>query len=377
MERTTLRDCRILLGTKNPGTKIELGSMIFSIPESPWNLEVRDPDALLGSNLLDEAGWEVILLDSSGFSEWRKVLSHSSLLKNFSTVVILTDHEDIDLEREALRLGASDCAMIGKLNHHALERIIRQALFRRQAKKEIQEREADLLIQERLAAVGMLASGMAHEIGTPLGVIRGRAEVLLFRHPENDVIRRDLGIIIEQADRIARLMRSLLNLARGDDMKTTGALDLVSVVRDVLDIMGHVLTLEAISLKCELPSNIALKVHADSEPLHQIILNLVQNALHAIEIAKQSGRNEGHCIRISVHESGTDWCLEVGDTGCGMSQEVIRNLFRPFFTTKGIGQGVGLGLSLSLRILESWRGSIGVESQEGVGTVFKILIPRA
>ncbi len=377
METTNLRECRILLGSMNPSMKVEFGSMIFSIENSPWNLEFRDPHVLLGLDPGNEVAWDLVFLDARGFPEWKEVLKYSLNTKDPPAMVVLAGEEDLELEREAFRLGASDLAVIGKLNVHALERIIRQALFRRQATREIRKRDAELLIQERLAAVGMLASGMAHEIGTPLGVIRGRAEVLMFRNPANEGIRRDLGIIIEQADRISRLMKSLLNLARGDDMKTTGALDLGAVVGDVLGIMGHVLKLEGIQLISEIPPSVPLKVHADAEPLHQIILNLVQNALHAIEVAKQSGRTEGHAIRISIREAAPDWCLEVADTGCGMSQEVIRGLFRPFFTTKGIGQGVGLGLSLSLRILESWRGSIHVESQKGKGSVFKVLIPRA
>jgi signal transduction histidine kinase len=323
------------------------------------------------------AGFDILILDTGDHPEWRRILER---IRNSSlplAVVLFTKKEDREFDLEAIRLGAAESAVVGRLGSYALERILNLAMYRKQVVAEIREREADLLIQERLAAVGMLASGMAHEIGTPLGVIRGRAEVLMFRNQGNEAILKDLRVIVGQADRIAGLMRSLLNLARGDDLRSSRSIDLGGVVRDVLDLMNQVLMLEGIRVIREMPAEVPFQAHADSEPFHQIILNLIQNALHAIEVARETGRMDGHEIRVSILDAGTDWCLEVSDTGCGMTPEVVRNLFRPFFTTKGIGKGIGLGLSLSYRILESWRGGISVESTPGLGSVFRISIPKA
>ncbi|MBU6153861.1 MAG: HAMP domain-containing histidine kinase [Bdellovibrionales bacterium] len=377
MERGSSDCCRILFCTENNSSRIRFSRIFEEIPDPSLFLHFQSPQNVLETMGSETKSSDVFILDTHEDDVWRRVLACVHAVTPAPAVVLLTEREDREFDRDALRLGAADSAVIGRLTPYALERIIRQAFFRRQVSREIQEREADLLIQERLAAVGMLASGMAHEIGTPLGVIRGRAEVLLLRNQLNEGVRRDLGIIIEQSDRIARLMRSLLNLARGDDLKSSQSVDLACVVEDVLGIMGQVLRLEGIEVIREIPSNLPLKVHAESEPFHQILLNLIQNALHAIETEKKTGRKSGHTISVSVYQAGTDWCMEIADSGCGMSQEVIRNLFRPFFTTKGIGQGVGLGLSLSYRILESWRGSISVESKIGTGSVFKIMIPRA
>jgi signal transduction histidine kinase len=377
MDADSLDRCRVLFGVRDLERYENYKKLFENMPGSSYELFRKDPDFVLKSSDASPEAFDICILDAHDIANWRELLATVHDSGAMTPIVILTDLEDRDFDMEALRLGAADCAVGGRLTPYALERIIRQARYRKQVAKEIRERDADLLIQERLAAVGMLASGMAHEIGTPLGVIQKRTEMLLIRNHLNESIQKDLKIIIEQSDRIARLMRSLLNRARGDDMRTSQAMDLGRVVNEVLDLMARVLMLDGVTLMKQIPESVPFKVHAESEPFHQIILNLIQNALHAIEVARESGRNDGHFLKISIFEDGGDWCLRVEDSGCGMTSDVIRNLFRPFFTTKGIGKGVGLGLSLSYRILESWRGNISVDSTPGVGTTFKITIPKA
>ena len=368
METPNQERTRVFFAFQDEARLQNFKNIFDAIPESSYELVCGEPQA---------SESEVFILDTHGRDDWREVLRKFQDAGEKTAVVLLTDFENRIFDMEALRLGAADSAVAGRLTPYGLERIIRHAKYRKQVAKEIRDRDADLLIQERLAAVGMLASGMAHEIGTPLGVIRGRAEVLMIRNPTHEAIQKDLKIIIEQSDRIARLMRSLLNLARGDDMKSSQALDLGRVVEDVLDVMGRVLMMDGIEVIKQIPPSVPFRVHAESEPFHQIVLNLIQNALHAIEVAGESGRTTGHFIKISILDLGADWCLLVEDSGCGMTPEVTRNLFRPFFTTKGIGKGVGLGLSLSYRILESWKGDISVESTPGAGSIFRISIPKA
>jgi signal transduction histidine kinase len=377
METYSPERCRALFGAKDFSRYQNFKRTFDSMPSSDFEIVMGEPDLIFEGSTRSSESFDVCILDTHDIDDWRRILSRAHDFGSVTPIVLLTDIEDRELDLEALRLGAADCAVGDRLTPHALDRILRQARYRKQVAKEIRDRDADLLIQERLAAVGMLASGMAHEIGTPLGVIRGRAEVLLIRNHLNEGIQKDLRIIIEQSDRIARLMKSLLNLARGDDMQTSQALDLGKVVNDVLDLMERVLMLDDVKLIKEIPDSVPFRVHAESEPFHQILLNLIQNALHAIEAARTSGRLDGHFIKISISQQGEDWCLQVEDSGCGMTPEVIRNLFRPFFTTKGIGKGVGLGLSLSYRILESWKGSISVSSTPGAGSCFKIHLPRA
>ena len=114
---------------------------------------------------------------------------------------------------------------------------------------------------------------------------------------------------------------------------------------------------------------------AEAAPLHQVLLNLLVNAVHAIEEACKQGRVSGHFIRIGVEKKDAQFVLYMQDSGCGISETNLRNLFKPCFTTKDIGVGTGLGLATSYRIGESWGGSISVESKEGIGTTFKVLLP--
>jgi|GEM_PF-3101816 len=367
---------RVILVGSDPKRASALRSIFNQIPNEAYEVDWV-PDARRLEKETSESSHEVCVLDVSPGVNWREFLMQRAQGDSCVPVVLLTDHEDRDFDHEAMKLGAADSAVRDRLTPFALERIIRHALHRRKAAMEVRSRDAELLIQERLAAVGMLASGMAHEIGTPLGVIRGRAEVVLMRGGISEAAQRDLRIIIEQADRIAKLMKSLMNLARGDDIRSSQSINLGAVIDDVLSMMTGVLEMEGIQVLKEMPDTAQLRVHAESEPFHQILLNLIQNALHAIEEAKEQGRSEGHFIKISVADSDEKWILKVEDSGCGMTPEVIRGLFRPFFTTKGIGQGMGLGLSLSHRILESWRASISVESAPGVGSKFTILVPKA
>ena len=240
----------------------------------------------------------------------------------------------------------------------------------------IREREAQVLMQDRLASVGLLASGLAHEIGTPLGVIRGRAEHLALQHPHDPLIAKNSGIIISQIDRVSALIRSLLNLARGDSQAGTSEVKLNPVVVDVTELLGHELKKNRIELQDRISGGPPIMVNAEAGALHQVLLNLLVNSMHAIDSAVKKGRTEGHFVRISLRADPQQWAIEITDSGCGISEANKKNLFKPFFTTKDIGVGTGLGLVVSYRIIESWGGTIQVESQENVGTTLRVLLNK-
>lgn len=241
--------------------------------------------------------------------------------------------------------------------------------------KAVTEREAQILVQDRLASVGLLASSLAHEIGTPLGVIRGRAEIIELKLKDNIDVKKNIDIILAQIDRVSKLIRNLLNLARGEASKDLGKVSLNTVLVEVLELMAHEFRRNNIELHNNLKNEVF--VMAESGPLHQVILNLLVNSVHAIVFAKKSGRTENHFLRIDLDEVDNKWMLTVEDSGCGISKENLKNLFKPFFTTKDVGLGTGLGLATSYRIIEAWQGEIRVESEENVGCKFKILLPKA
>ncbi len=237
------------------------------------------------------------------------------------------------------------------------------------------ELEAEVIQQDRLASIGFLASGLAHEIGNPLGVIRGRAEYLAMRSEISQTVRDNLGVIVAQIDRISKLIYSLLHLARAERAGTPHPVGLQKVCQDVVNLMTHPFRQEGVALELLVPESARALVEADR--LGQVLLNLVVNALHAIQSAKAGGRAGPHSVRIEARERDRGWELSVSDTGTGIDEEAMKNLFKPFFTTKEVGKGTGLGLSISQRIVSSWGGHIQVESRWGQGTRFRVYLPAS
>jgi signal transduction histidine kinase len=285
-------------------------------------------------------------------------------------VILLTGYGDHEVDQEAMRVGAADYLLKGELSAHLLERAIRYATYRAQM-------QAQAITQDRMASIGLLASSLAHEIGTPLGVIRGRAEYLSMQVENEPEVKKNVDIIVSQIDRVSGLIRSLLNLARGDERAQASVIEVNPAVKDVLDLMNHELEKHGIRVENDLAKITPTpKIRATSDKLHQILLNLVVNSVHAITDAKKHGKSTDHMLRISAQDLGAQWSISVEDTGCGISKENQAKLFRPFFTTKDIGVGTGLGLATSFWMIQSWGGSMSVESQEGKGTVFRMNIPK-
>jgi PAS domain S-box-containing protein len=235
--------------------------------------------------------------------------------------------------------------------------------------------EAQVITQDRLASIGLLASSLAHEIGTPLGVIRGRAEILQDSASDNPIVVRGTEIITAQIDRVSKLIRNLLNLARGDVGGQPVSVPVGSSVADVAELMAHEFRKLEIAVRIS-PEVSRVQVLANAEALQQVLLNLMMNSLHAIETAKKVGRVDGHELRVSVQEQAQRVNLIVEDTGCGISKATLGQIFKPFFTTKDIGKGTGLGLATCFRMIESWGGTIRVESEENQFTRFILSLKK-
>lgn len=228
--------------------------------------------------------------------------------------------------------------------------------------------EAQILQQDRLASLGLLASSLAHEIGTPLGVIRGRAE--LVSKASDEKTKSNGEIITKQIDRVTKLVNSLLQVARGGHADSVADVNVPRVIEDVSVLMSHELKRNDIELKISCPEN--LLARSEPGPLSQVILNLMVNSVHAIEEARKRGLSRKHQISVLAKHTNKTVEIQVSDSGCGISSYNIRHLFKPFFTTKEIGLGTGLGLATSYKLVQSWGGNIEVASKEGEGTVFTI-----
>lgn len=224
--------------------------------------------------------------------------------------------------------------------------------------------QAQLRRTERVAELGTVASGMAHEIGTPMNVILGRAEYLMERTKEEPV-RKGLQTIVTQVERITRVMNQLLAFARRRPVEHR-ALDLRETIEDNLEIFHERLSHNNITVETSFAEDCPL-VHADADQICQVLINLVMNAIHAMP--------NGGTMRLVLAPNRDMVKLTVTDTGQGMPEEVIAKVFEPFFTTKEFGKGTGLGLTVVKGIIEEHNGAIHVESEPGKGTTFTICLP--
>ena len=285
-------------------------------------------------------------------------------------VIFLTGYADDEVDKAAMYAGAADYLVKLQITSHILERSIRYAIYREQMKNQI-------LMQDRLASIGLLSSGVAHDIGSPLGVIRIRAQMLQKLLLDNSNAQIGLDIIVKQTDRISTLLQSLLNLARGDRSESIVNVSLYDSISKVVQLMKYEFNRIGIIVENKIPQAEEIFVKGEDEKLHQIILNLVVNAIHAIEEAIKKGRSGVHHIQFSLEQDEKAWTLVVADSGVGISSENLSNMFKPFFTTKPVGVGTGLGLTTSIWIIQSWGGSIGVESIENVETKFRVRLLKS
>jgi signal transduction histidine kinase len=231
---------------------------------------------------------------------------------------------------------------------------------------------------DRLATVGQLAAGIAHEIGTPLGVVAGRAKMIASGQDEGTEARESARIVEEQAKRIAAIIRQLLDFSRKRAPEKAD-LDLVALSKGVVELLDQMAKKRGVALAIDDASADGFRAFGDAGQLQQAVTNLVVNALQACMRGGRVDVSLGHERRIPPAELGgpeANWIrLSVSDTGCGMDADTIVHVFEPFFTTKDVGEGTGLGLAVTHGIVVEHGGWIDVESQVGKGSRFSIHLP--
>jgi signal transduction histidine kinase len=278
----------------------------------------------------------------------------------------------------AMKSGVHDYLLKDKLARlvPVVERELREAALRGERRK-IQQQ---LMISDRMASMGTLAAGVAHEINNPLASVMANLELAvnslsdlvgrLGATPELDAIDEELQDAREGAERIRNIIRDLKIFSRsGEDRK--GLVDVQRVLESTTRMAWNEIRHRAKLVKNY--SSVPL-VEGSEAQLGQLFLNLVVNAAQSIS----EGDAEHNEVRVglSTNEAGKV-VIEVGDSGAGMPKEVQEHLFRPFFTTKPMGVGTGLGLSICHQIVVSLEGEITFESEPGKGTVFRVILPPA
>ncbi len=235
--------------------------------------------------------------------------------------------------------------------------------------KAIKNAQEQLIHSEKLASLGRMSAGVAHEINNPLTGVVTFGHLLLKKFPEGSEERQDIEVIIEQADRCSNIIKGLLGFSRATSAEK-GEESINSLLKHSLDIMSHKADFFDIKIITHLDDSLP-PVKAGGMQLQQVFINMILNAADAME-----GKGTLMISTRKIDENGHAFAeVEFTDSGCGISEEDMTKIFEPFFTTKPVGKGTGLGLAVSYGIIKDHGGNIIVKSEEGKGTSFFIRLP--
>jgi two-component system NtrC family sensor kinase len=265
---------------------------------------------------------------------------------------------------ELARLAASFNKMASTLRDKDRQ-VTEQMTALKQANSDLSQAREETVRTEKMASIGLLAAGMAHEIGTPLASIMGYAELFAGEQPDNRAIRDYARRITEDCSRIDRIVRGLLDFSRPRTLSGENA-DVSDVVLSTVDLMTQQGVFKQLNLLMEIDEGL-LPARCDQHQLQQVVVNLLLNSRDATPA--------GGTITVRAGQDGDHIRLDVIDIGTGIPEESMKHIFDPFYTTKPPGKGTGLGLAISARIVEGFGGRITAASKIGKGSCFSVWLP--
>lgn len=229
----------------------------------------------------------------------------------------------------------------------------------------IKDLEKDMRENERLAAVGRMAAGVAHEVRNPLSSIKGLALLLKGKFAEESSDNETAGLLVEQVERMNRTVSELLSFARPTPLQLE-RVSLKDILQDILRLMEADASNNNVSVQLDINPDLQ-DIAADRDRLNQVFINLLLNGIQAMDeggdlVVTAENRSDGKSVEIRIK-----------DTGCGISEEIMPQLFYPYFTTKA--SGTGIGLAISQKIINDHKGTINIDSAEGQGTTVTVMLP--
>ena len=334
-----------------------------------WNTALR-PESLAHIRAVLEQKSPVIIADTEATSGWER-FPGSEYIRSWLGVPLLVQERAIGL----LNVDSAQPHFYTQAHVELAMTFANQAAIAIENARlyaDLGQRMADLrqtqvqLVQSaKLAAVGQLAAGVAHEINTPLTTILLYTRALMRHAAADSEFHHDLTVIANETRRAAEIVRGLLDFSRQTQLQRQ-LVDVNQVLRETLALVRRLIAQHRITIE-ELYASDLPQLYLDVNRMKQVFLNITTNAVDAMPTTGN--------LTLITERRGAEVCISVHDTGVGITPENMAHLFEPFFTTKPVGRGTGLGLSVSLGIVQDHGGRIEATSQPGVGSCFSIFLP--
>lgn len=241
------------------------------------------------------------------------------------------------------------------------------------AHKELKDAEEKMLQSAKLAAIGEMAAGIVHELSQPLSSLQVYARLAKSKVTDHPELADDISVIEDEIDKMGDIVSSIRSFARKPETDFK-PLDIGECTRNVLHLVAKKFEDRGIKITATNPNGLP-KVAGDRNQIEQVMLNILNNAGHAVESNHKTGRSKIIKVGAQVFNNGDFVCLSVSDNGCGISKDLKHKIFEPFYTNKGSSKGLGLGLPICQKIVKSHGGTIDVDSSVSEGTTVSVILP--
>lgn len=348
--------------------EVDKMAVIRELEQTQQNMKVTPvPDAASGMSMLEKELFDCILLDyrlpdKDGFEIMKEVRNTRN---KTSPVIILTNMDNEDLGLEMIKHGAQDYLIKNQVNGELLSHVIRYAIERKKLTNRLLKKEMELARVERKAAVGIMMTGLAHNLNNPLTALSGQLKLLTrYNVPQESMIK-----IVEEfkknINRIASIVTDMLNISKTqpDDYSY---IDLTVIINNSLKYLNNLIGNRQISIRTELADDLYIK--CSQLEIEQSLTQIYDNALDAL--------SDGGTITIKTYAIKDSIVAYIRDDGKGMSEDERKKMFEPFYTTKSGIAARGLGISVVERIIKRHQGVIKVQSKVEKGTIIQLIFPR-